>query len=246
MMLRNLMILTLLLGVAGCGCTDDDIPLSTGPDVPLLVVKAKMPAIPVPPPRTDAEPCKIDVMFVLDDSDDMNNQVLGIIPNNPGDDRTRSQAAQAIMRNLQAMVQARIDAAYAEDGLPAPQVVLDFAFGVSRFEDFGGSFTSLDRRIGDVDDVTNPDNDQDARPFILNMPLLREKHPQFADRFSAAMARQAPGDGNPYYFPPHGARSAPRDGPPDRHRGAVPAHRRHRRAGQRRRHVRRLRRQRRR
>ena len=209
-MMKNLMIAVLLLGVAGCGCTDDSTPPGLPQAVPpSLVLKTRMPAIPVPPDPVAAELCKIDVVFVLDDSDAMNEQVLGIIPNNPTDRRERSQAAQAIMRRIQDVVDARLAAEYANEQKTPP--ALDFAFGVARFEDFGGEFTSALRRSGDVDDPANRENDMDARPFILNMPILREKHPQFAARFASAISREAPGDGNPYVFlpPPPGVPPSP-------------------------------------
>lgn len=198
MTLRNLMMAALLLSIAGCGCTDDTT-VNPGTSTPSVVMKTRMPAIPVPPPEEEAEQLRIDVMFVLDDSDSMNNDLLGVLPNNPSDRRERSQAAQAIMRRLEQTVAARLAADYANDQQTAP--TLDYAFGVSRFEDFGGSFTSPERD-GDNGPIDGPDNDQDARPFILNMPLLRQVHPQFDALFGSAIAREAPGDGNPYVLPP--------------------------------------------
>ncbi|MDJ0522289.1 MAG: hypothetical protein QNJ90_09470 [Planctomycetota bacterium] len=198
MMLRNLMIAALLLGVAGCGCNDDSPPLGNpGALQPSLVVKTQMPAIPIDPPSTPAEALKVDVMFVLDDSDAMNDKLLGVIPNNLTDARERTQAAQAIMRRIEQTVAARLANEYTTEQLPVPSI--DFAYGVSRYEDFGGGFTSDLRRNGPID---GPDNDQDARPFILNMPLLRQNHPQFAALFGSAMSREAPGDGNPYVILP--------------------------------------------
>ncbi len=197
LMPRNLLMAALLLTLAGCGCNDDSTPPGTNP-VPIaavLGIKTRMPPLPVDPPRFN-NPIKIDVAFVLDDSDGMNEKPLGIIPANISDRRERSQAAQAIMRRIEDMVRTRLEAEYANENLPVPP--LDFAFGVARFEDFGGAFTSPLRRTGDVDDPNNRENDQDARPFILNMPILRQAHPQFDERFLSAMARTAPGDGNSY------------------------------------------------
>jgi len=208
MMLKNLTIRTLTprsflaallcLGLGGCGCTSDSTPRIPQNPIRLpavLGLKTQMPPIPVAPPRLNV-PVRIDVAFVMDDSDGMNDKPLGIIPANQGDRRERSQAAQAIMRRIENMVRARLEAEYQNAQLPVPP--LDFAFAVARYEDFGGAFTSPLRRTGAVDDPANRNNDQDARPFILNMPILRKAHPQFDERFLAAMAREAPGDGNPY------------------------------------------------
>ena len=196
---RNLMISALLLILAGCGCNDDSTPPGnvTPARIPaVLGIKTLAPAIPVPPPQVQTTPFKIDVTFVLDDSDNMNNKVLGVIPSNQGDLRTRTQAAQAIMRNLRTTVEQRVAQEWAQRNPGVPVPPLDFAFAVARYEDFGGDFTDMERRAGPIDSSTN---DMDARPFILNMPILREKHPQFATRFLAAMSREAPGDGNPLF-----------------------------------------------
>ena len=101
-----------------------------------------------------------------------------------------------IMRRIEDTLRTRIENEYIAENLPVP--ALDFAFAVARYEDFGGSFTAPLRRTGNVDDPAHRTNDQDARPFILNMPILRQAHPEFATRFADAMARTAPGDGNPY------------------------------------------------
>jgi hypothetical protein len=198
MNIRNLLISTLMLTLAGCGCnTDSTPPGTTPPDLTSAVgkIKTQAPPIPVKPPTTTT-PYKIDVTFVMDDSDNMNNKVLGIIPNHPGDMRTRSQAAQAIMRNIRANIEARFAMEWTANHPGQAVPPLDFAFAVARYEDFGGDFTDPTRRVGAV---SSRENDMDARPFILNMPILREKHPQFLNRFLAAISRQAPGDGNPYF-----------------------------------------------
>jgi len=194
---RTLLAALLCLGLSGCGCTSDSGGTTQNPiRVPaVLGLKNQMPPIAVEPPRLD-DPIKIDVAFVLDDSDGMNDKPLGIIPAHQADRRERTQAAQAIMRRIESMVRTRLEKEYTDAKLPVPP--LDFAFGVARYEDFGGNFTSPLRRTGNVDDPANRDNDQDARPFILNMPILRKAHPQFDERFLAAMSREAPGDGNPY------------------------------------------------
>ena len=80
--------------------------------------------------------------------------------------------AQQIMDNLEKNVRDRLAAEYTAEQLPVPD--LDFAYSVVRYEDFGGPFTNPNRRAGPIEGSAN---DMDARPFILNMPLLRENHP---------------------------------------------------------------------
>jgi len=202
MTFRNLMISALLLGLAGCGCNDDSTPPgSFNPAVvpAVLGIKTQAPPIPVQPPALGA--MRIDVAILMDDGDSMNQTHLGIIPANaPDDKRERAQAARAIAETLEAQLRARLEAEYVAEGLPIPE--LDFAFAVARYEDFGGPFTNPNRRAGPVDDPTNPENDMDARPFILNMPILRQSHPEFAARFKTALDRVAPGDGNPRFVDP--------------------------------------------
>ncbi|MDA1194401.1 MAG: hypothetical protein O2894_04385 [Planctomycetota bacterium] len=201
MTIRNLLIASLVLCIAGCGCNDDSTPPGgVAPQaIPaVLGIKTQLPPIPVVPPPPLVEPIKIDVVFVLDDGDQMINSNLGIIPANPADRRKRMQAAQAIFRNLQANATTRFNQEWLAQHPGTTPPPLDFAFAVTRYEDFGGPFTSAFRRQGNVDDPLNKNNDQDARPFILNMPILREAHPQFATLFDNAMSREAPGDGNPF------------------------------------------------
>jgi hypothetical protein len=204
--LKNLLTLSLLLGLAGCGCNDDStlttLPRNVLPAV--LGVRSVVPPVPVVPPPVKKEALRIDVAVVMDDSDGMVQALLGIIPNNLGiDQRPRAFAAQAILEQLEQNLRARLVQEWVADGIaPEDFPLVDFAFAVARFEDFGGEFTSLNRRKGGAagaDDPDNSQNDMDARPFILNMPILRQAHPQFADLFEAALAREAPGDGNPFY-----------------------------------------------
>lgn len=202
MTLRNLIIALALLAVAGCGCNDDTTPPGgTSPQaVPaVLGIKTQLPPIPVDPPPPIVDPIKIDVAFVMDDGDHMYQKVLGIIPSNPGDRRTRMQAARAIFRNLQANIEARYQAEWTAQFPQTPPPPIDLAFAVTRYEDFGGPFAEA-RNRGNArnPDITSKDNDRDTRPFILNMPILRAAHPQFADLFANAIAREAPGDGAPY------------------------------------------------
>ena len=190
-MWRYLVVSAALLCIAGCGCTPGEIPPPPGPVVELAAVdfKVLLPGIRVEPPKA----FKVDVAFVLDDSDTM---TTGFLQFDGADLRKRSQVAQALMRRIVDTVEARLAVAY---GGSPPAV--DFAFAVARYEDFGGSFTSKPRQAGDVDDPANANNDMDARPFILNMPMLRADLPDFPAKFRSALAREAPGDGNPFVQP---------------------------------------------
>lgn len=204
MTLRNLMIAFALLVVAGCGCNDDSTPPGGGVNPvgqAVMVLGTRLAPIPVPPP-TQTAPFKIDVTFVLDDGDHMIDRVIGLLPSVPGDPRTRMEAAQEIFRKMQADLLTRFDAEWQAQNPGTTTPTLDLAFAVTRYEDFGGSFTDTNlrnRAQGDVDDPTNKNNDQDARPFILNMPILRTAHPAFTDLFATALVREAPGDGAPIF-----------------------------------------------
>ncbi len=177
MKIRTLFVALALLGVAGCGCTDDTIVRGPEGTPSSLRISTNLPPCPVPPPEDGRKAARIDVFFLLDDSFTMEAVKLGIIPFNLADDRLRTFAAQRIMHNIRANIQARVQSAN-------PGMAFDFAFGVGRYEDYGGTFTA---RAGD----------RDARPFILNMPVLRTANPDFTPLFNAALARKAPGDGNP-------------------------------------------------
>ena len=193
---RRALTLALCLLASSCGCgSDSSLTILTPVTLPAVAgIKTRTPPIPVTPPPVDPTPIPIDITFVLDDSESMNQAWLGIIPSNPLDRRPRSYSAQKIMENLEAQIRTRLAAQYLADGVPVP--ALDFAFAVARYEDFGGPFTNPNRRLGPVE---FPGNDMDARPFILNMPILRRAHPNFLLQFADALAREAPGDGNPRY-----------------------------------------------
>lgn len=55
----------------------------------------------------------------------------------------------------------------------------DLAFGVGRFDDYGGGFL---------------DNDQQTRPFVLSQPILETSHPLFNASLIAALGRNTPVD----------------------------------------------------
>lgn len=200
MSFTNLMAAGLLLGLLllqpGCGCTDDTLQNFPPNSQPALFgVHSFAPPIPLRVEST--QPVRIDIAFVLDDSFAMNLAWLGLIPYQPDDRRERSQAAQEIMRNVEKNLRAALTADYIASGV-APEDIpaIDLAFAVARYEDFGGPFT--DPRSGPISGpIEGPTNDTDARPFILNMPILRQAHPDFEVRFSEAMIRTAPGNGNP-------------------------------------------------
>jgi len=189
------LLFSLAVGSVGCGCNDDSTLVTPPLSQPSVGgVRSEAPPIPVTFNEEPPKPLRIDVVFVLDDSDSMIQVPLGLIPNHPSDRRERSQAAQAIMQNIQETVRARLLDEWSQEQVEAKDI--DFAFGVARYEDFGGPFTPLNRDADDGD-IDTFRNDTDARPFILNMPVLRQEHPEFVSRFTAALARTAPGDGNP-------------------------------------------------
>lgn len=185
MKLKNLTCAALLLLVAGCGCNDDSFPPGTGPQVirAVMGVGTDAPGLAL---AAASRKVPVDVFFLLDDGQFMEFETLGVTPFQPGDDRTHSHAAQRIMNNLQQRLQDRVGALIdAGPVLPGmTKADLDFAFGVGRYEDFGGPFA---RRTGD----------NQARPFILNMPVLRSQHGCFPQLFTQALSRTAPGLGTP-------------------------------------------------
>ncbi|MDF1702388.1 MAG: hypothetical protein P1V36_14660, partial [Planctomycetota bacterium] len=203
MTFRNLLIAATLLVISGCGCNDDSTPPGSTPPVAIparLGVKTRVPPIPVPPP-TVVQPFKIDVAFILDDGDHMIDKVLGILPDNqPDDKRTRMQGAQAIFRNVEANIQQRFEDEWVAQHPGTTPPPIDLAFAVARFEDFGGPFAEARNRGNAQDpDITSRNNDRDTRPFILNMPILRQAHPNFGTYFADAIEREAPGDGHPFF-----------------------------------------------
>ena len=181
MTFRTSLTTALLLLLAGCGCGGDSFSL---PPVPQFESATILPASSLPPCPVESDQTpgarQIDVLFVLDDGWTMENVALGLIPENLLEDaRLRTQAAQAIMRNLRANLKAEIESRF-------PGQDIDVAFGVGRFEDYGGAFATSGR---------NFPQDAVARPWVLQMPILREAHPRFTAEFLAAMSRTTPGDG---------------------------------------------------
>jgi hypothetical protein len=59
---------------------------------------------------------------------------------------------------------------------------IDFAFGVARFEEYGGDFVANQGAA-------------DNRPFILNQPIISASDPQFDAAMTSALNRTAPGGG---------------------------------------------------
>lgn len=181
MRLRQLALLGLYVVLAGCGCDSDGF----SPDIdPQFESSAFAPGSTLPPclVENDETPGRkqIDVLFVLDDGWTMENVALGLIPQNLFTDaRLRTQAAQAIMRHLQQTLLPALEARFPGDEF-------DIAYGVGRYEDFGGTFATTGR---------NFPQDAQARPWILQMPILRQGHPRFAASLAQAIARTTPGDG---------------------------------------------------
>jgi hypothetical protein len=162
--MRNALLIVALLAVAGCGCVDDSF-RSTGPNrqAPDFVVGAKVDPQFYPPPAR-----KIDVLFLLDDSDSYAKGLI-IADNN----RVKTLVAQAIAKDTVNKLPADLAAAFPGDSI-------DTAFGVARYEDYGGSFRG----------------DSVARPFILQQPILRKGYPTFAADFASALTLETPGNGN--------------------------------------------------
>lgn len=178
--LRNLFLAIPLLALVGCGCNSDEFFRVTPNPTSILpfVIGSRIPPIPVPPVNA---PKRIDVFFLMDDS--------GIAPNQPGgiasqagmvygdlllDTRDKQITAQAVFQDMVTKLKADLTAAY-------PGETFDLAFGVGRYEDFGGPFQTTDAL---------------ARPFILNQPILRQDRLDFTTLFTPALQRIAPGHGN--------------------------------------------------
>ncbi len=181
MSLRHVLSTALLLGLAACGCGSDSFTQLVEPEFEAATIQPRT-SLPPVPVESDSEPGarQIDILFVLDDGFSMENVFLGLIPDNLlEDNRVRTNAAQAIMRHLRANILAALEARY-------PGEAFDLAFGVGRYEDYGGAFASSGR---------NFPQDTAARPWVLQMPILRAAHPQFASLFTNSMARKTPGDG---------------------------------------------------
>ncbi|MFV1958464.1 MAG: hypothetical protein ACC662_03520 [Planctomycetota bacterium] len=156
-------------------------------------VGLEVPSVPVE--KTTPGPLKVDVMFLLDDSDFVTSRtpepgtqvILGQILT-PGDGRIKTDVAQGIFQDAVERLETRLVA----DGLGTAED-FDLAFGVSRYEDFA-NFERSGPRASDPTLVSGP-IDGLARPFILNQPILQSEHPQFNVLFAAALQRTTPGDG---------------------------------------------------
>ena len=180
--LRNLFMAIPLLSLVGCGCVGDEGGFSPSPNVIRpFVVGTRVTPIPV---QVAPGKIRIDVFFLMDDSGFNPNGVpanqpgfvygdISYFPTQPG--RKKQQAARAIFANIVDQLDADLAAAF-----PADQ--FDIAYGVGRYEDFGGPFRT---------------DDKNARPFILNQPILREGRADFLPTFTDALNnRTAPGGGN--------------------------------------------------
>ncbi|MHC5012259.1 MAG: IPT/TIG domain-containing protein, partial [Planctomycetota bacterium] len=172
--LKNIAVVLALLAIAGCGCGDDAGGRVLGVSVPFSP-KAIVNPIRLPAP---ARVVPVDVLFVLDDSIDMQlSPIVGtendLVPRNKGD------TAQAIFANIRENLLAALQAAN-------PGVEFDLAFGMARYEDYGGTWRTV--------------AEDQSRPFVLNQPILREAYDQgpgnnFTELFAAALSRTAPGLG---------------------------------------------------
>lgn len=190
-MMKNILFGVMLVSLVGCGCGDSGggtvLPAA---QTAVFDVTTEFPPCALTPPVVSNPKCPIDILLILDDSVFMNAPSgMGVVPNNNNDDRSRSVVAQRVFQHLQQNLRARVAALQTAGTLPADKN-FDFAYGVARYEDFGGHQVNYLNAQGTIDAA--------ARPFMLNMPLLRELHPQFGTTFDAALqATNATGDGNP-------------------------------------------------
>lgn len=197
MIMKHLVVGFALLTLAACGCGDDFDPNPPGPT----------PANPAFDLSMDIPPCelecstapaeyRIDVVFALDDSEFMNraNGMAAGVPSGP-DPRSRSAVAQEIFRQTRARLLTKINEAKTA-GLIPMNAAIDLAFAVVRYEDFGGTTVDYQSSAGLID--------ADARPHMLQMPLLRELHPSFSTSFEDALTAQTHGNGNPGFPLPGG------------------------------------------
>jgi hypothetical protein len=190
--LRTIAMAALLLAVAGCGCGDEAGGIQPGVVVPVRIRAALAPAQ-VPPRQSRVD---VDVLLLLDDGYEMTgyrdaagNPVAAGTAQNPlptfgqlPDGRNKSQVARSVYDAVKNDLQASLQTA-----LPGRN--FDLAFGVARYEDYGGAF-----------DRSSPVARPDTRPFILNLPILRQgfaaNGQNFEALFQAALAREAAlGDG---------------------------------------------------
>lgn len=180
--LRNLLLAIPLVTLVGCGCNEDDgllIPFTPERQVNPFRVGATVPPIPVR--AAQAGPKRIDIFFLMDDSGiqaiaAQRGMVYGQFALETPDVTTRKKQATAIaiFNNLVANIKADLLAQF-------PTETFDIAFGVGRYEDFGGSF-----RPGDAQ----------ARPFLLDQPIFRQDRETFPQRLDNGFLRIAPGNGN--------------------------------------------------
>lgn len=180
--LRTVIMTLPLLTLVGCGCTGDET-FSTSPERTQAVrIATNVLPVSVRPPDPEPEVIRIDVFFLLDDSGlspaagatspQQAGMVFGDIAGQVG--RKKQATAIAIFEDMVAKLKADLVAAN-------PGKTFDVAFGVGRYEDFGGTFRTTD---------------QVARPFILNMPILRQDHAAFNGLIGSAFVRNAPGLGS--------------------------------------------------
>lgn len=191
MTMKHLVVGLALLALAGCGCGDDggDIPPNTEALSPAWLLNMDVPPCEFRCEETPEE-CRIDVVFVLDDSEFM-NRANGMASGRPlqADPRSRTLVSQEVFRQTRARLLGKIQGARMPAGPIPANVPVDLAFAVVRYEDFGGTVVDYQQNAGTIDAT--------ARPHMLQMPLLRELHPEFTTRFEDALTAQTHGNGNP-------------------------------------------------
>jgi hypothetical protein len=139
--LKTLAIAATFAALSGCGC--DDRPPGGTPTQATTAVRKGTQACPSGYLAL-AQVRKIDVFFLLDDSRSMENGRL--VPSG----RNRTATAQGIFGNMVGNLLNDLQVRF-------PGEPIDLAFGVGRYEDFGGPSRE----------------DPVARPFILNLPITR-------------------------------------------------------------------------
>lgn len=190
-------VLTALLIVAGCGCTEDAGAFTSPARSATAQIGMEIDPIEVPRPPDPGGPVKVDVVFLLDDSFFLTDRTAEPGQSVPpgeilGDGRIKTDVAQEIFQDAVDRLRARLEAEHPVDAGGDP-IEYDLAFGVSRFEDYA-NFERSGPKASVPSEVANP-IDELARPFILNQPLLQQTHPQFNLFFTSALSRETPGDG---------------------------------------------------
>lgn len=192
-----------LVTLGGCGCTDDVGGIVLSPEAaPPVQAQVGVDAVGQPEDPVVPGPAKIDIMFLLDDSLFVTQRTpvagaslaLGEILTDLPPRRIKTDVAQEIFQDAVNRLKDRL---VNVEGLGEADE-FDLAFGVSRFEDYANFVRSGPKTRPDTE--TADPVDALARPFVLNLPILRQDESLFTALFSQALQQEAPGNGgeNPY------------------------------------------------